>query len=81
MKHLDLIDSLGGTNAVARLVGIRPSSVSGWKLAGTIPDDKLAKLAVIAEQRGITSRKDLRPLDYWLIWPDLKPPKKMKSAA
>ncbi len=71
MTHNELIDKLGGTNAVARLVGIKSPSVSGWR-SGRIPSDKLIRLAPIAEQRGITSRRDLFPDDWASIWPELE---------
>ena len=69
--HNQLISDLGGTVEVARLVGIRPPSVSGWKESGRIPDDKLIRLATIAEARGIKSRKELFPGDWQEIWPEL----------
>ena len=37
MTDNQLIEALGGCNAVARMLGIKPSSVSGWKL---IPVDR-----------------------------------------
>lgn len=79
--HLDLIEDLGGTFAVAALCHIKPPSVSGWKESGRIPDDKLMRLAPIAEARGIATRAELFPNDYWEIWPDLKPPKSAKKKA
>jgi DNA-binding transcriptional regulator YdaS (Cro superfamily) len=27
------------------------------------------------------TRKDMRPADCWLIWPDIKPPKRVREAA
>lgn len=74
MKAMDantLIAALGGTNAVAELVGVKPPSVSGWKESGRIPDDKLIRLAPIAEARGISTRKQLFPTDWQEIWPEL----------
>ncbi|MDR5833332.1 carph-isopro domain-containing protein [Caballeronia sp. LZ034LL] len=65
-----LIDALGGTTAVARLLGITPPSVHAWRKGG-IPDDKLIRLAPFAEKRGICQRRDLRPADWHLIWPEL----------
>jgi hypothetical protein len=66
-----LIEKLGGTTAVAELCGVRAPSVSGWKEAKRIPDDKLIRLAPIAEARGIISRKKLFPTDWAAIWPEL----------
>jgi hypothetical protein len=65
------IEGLGGTNAVAELAKVRPPSVSGWRVSKRIPDDKLMRLAPIAEQRGIATRRELFPLDYAEIWPEL----------
>ncbi|ENU80163.1 hypothetical protein F975_01917 [Acinetobacter sp. ANC 3789] len=69
MTDNQLIQALGGCNAVARLLGIRPSSVSGWK---TIPTDRKIRLAVIAEEQGISSRKELFPNTYQDIWIELR---------
>lgn len=55
---------------MARLLGVKPPSVHAWRTGG-IPDDKLIRLAPIAEQRGVALRKDLRPNDWHLIWPEL----------
>lgn len=70
MKHSRLIELLGGTTEVARLIGIKPPSVSDWKKSG-IPEDKLIRLAPIAELRGIASRKELLPNLWQQIWPEL----------
>lgn len=72
MDAIKLIEALGGTAAVAELSGVKAPSVSGWKESGRIPDDKLIRLAPIAEARGITTRKKLFPLDWQAIWPELK---------
>lgn len=66
-----LIDRLGGTFAVARMLRIRPPSVSGWRKAGVIPDDKLARLAPQAELQGIATRQQLMPEVWREIWPEL----------
>lgn len=71
MEHVQLIKLLGGTTAVARLLGIKPPSVSGWNKSGVIPEDKLIRLAPVAESRGIATRKQLFPKDYHLIWPEI----------
>lgn len=71
MDVIQLIEALGGTAAVSELSGVKPPSVSGWKEAGRIPDDKLIRLAPIAEARGIVTRKKLFPKDWQKIWPEL----------
>lgn len=74
MQHTKLIDELGGTTAVATLVKIQPPSVSEWRQRERIPEDKLIRLASIAESRGIATRRELFPDDYHLIWPELAGP-------
>ncbi|OEY96070.1 hypothetical protein BJD20_13280 [Acinetobacter proteolyticus] len=69
MTDDQLINLLGGTGAVAKLLGIEPPSVSGWK---AIPIYRKIRLAVIAEDRGICTRKDLFPDSYREIWPELR---------
>lgn len=66
----ELIDKLGGPAAVARLLGIKPPSVVGWRANG-IPDDKLIRLAPTLEKAGIATRRELRPDDWQSIWPEL----------
>ncbi|WP_205683701.1 hypothetical protein [Cupriavidus malaysiensis] len=70
MDASTLIDALGGTNAVARLLNIKAPSVTAWREKG-IPDDKLIRLAPYAERVGVATRKELRPNDWHLIWPEL----------
>ncbi|WP_227063256.1 Cro/CI family transcriptional regulator [Acinetobacter pittii] len=72
MNDAQLIDLLGGVTAVARLLGIAPSSVSGWK---AIPIDRKIRLAVIAEDLGLATRKELFPDSYQDIWIELRPQK------
>lgn len=76
MNDAQLIDLLGGVTAVARLLGIAPSSVSGWK---AIPLDRKIRLAVIAEDLGLTTRKELFPDNYQDIWIELRPIKKFNK--
>ncbi len=73
MNDAQLIDLLGGVTAVARFLGIAPSSVSGWK---AIPLDRKIRLAVIAEDLGLTTRKELFPDNYQDIWIELRPQKR-----
>ncbi|MGS0705036.1 Cro/CI family transcriptional regulator [Acinetobacter sp. ANC 3781] len=72
MTDNQLIEALGGPAAVARLLGIRTPSVSGWK---HIPTDRKIRLAVIAEDKGISTRKELFPDTYQDIWIELRPKK------
>lgn len=70
MNDAQLIKTLGGVTAVAKLLGITPASVSGWK---TIPTERKIRLAVIAEDRGIATRKEIFPDIYQDIWIELRP--------
>lgn len=59
--------SLEGLGA---LLGVSKGAVSQWKMAGR----KVPVMHCVAIERathGAVSRKDLRPNDYWRIWPDL----------
>ena len=69
MTDTQLIELLGGCSAVARLLGIKPPSVSGWS---EIPFGQKVRLAVIAEDRGICTRKELFPDNYHEIWIELR---------
>ncbi|WP_051631474.1 transcriptional regulator [Sphaerotilus natans] len=60
------IDQLGGTSAVAGLVGVASATVSGWRRDG-IP----IKRCVTLEQKTGVMRWALRPGDWWEIWPEL----------
>lgn len=71
MNDTQLINSLGGVNAVARLLDIKGGSVSGWK---KIPYGRKVRLAVIAEDMGICTRKDIFPDTYQDIWIELREP-------
>lgn len=77
MTANQFIDAFGGTTAVARLLNIKAPSVHGWRgenrTVYDIPEDKLIRLAPMAEARGIATRKELRPDDWHLIWPELAP--------
>lgn len=68
-----IIKLLGGVCAVAKRLGIKPPSVSGWLKDG-IPKDKLIILALDIERlsKGKYTRKSLLPDCYAEIWPELK---------
>ena len=71
MNAEKLIEKLGGTSAVAILLGIKPPSVSEWKKSKTVPRESLIFLAPIAESRGIATRAQLLGADAIRIWPEL----------
>ena len=71
MQHTHLIDLMGGTNEVARLLEVQPPSVSGWKRVNQIPPHRLIVLAVLAELAGVVTRQTLFPETWERIWPEL----------
>lgn len=73
MSATEIIDTLGGTTAVARMLGIKPPSVHEWRANG-IPRDKLVRLAAPLEfaTGGRYCRWHVCPEDWHRIWPELK---------
>lgn len=53
MDAQSLIAALGGTGAVAKLLGVGPSAVSNWKAANAIPSKWYLDLAREAKARKI----------------------------
>ena len=68
-----MIALLGGPTKVAHLVGVSVPAVSMWQ-NGLIPYDKLVILAATLEKEshGLWTRKELFPLSYKMIWPELE---------
>jgi DNA-binding transcriptional regulator YdaS (Cro superfamily) len=68
-----MIKLLGGCTKVANLVGVSVPAVSMWQ-NGVIPYDKLVILAATLEKEsaGLITRKQLFPLSYKMIWPELE---------
>lgn len=76
MDHAQLLRLLGGPYAVAKRLRIKPPSVYKWVDAQgrvRIPDYRLIELGMDIERvtEGAVTRRDLRPDDAHLIWPDL----------
>ena len=69
-----IIDLLGGTGKVAQMCEVAPAAVSAWRKRG-IPADKFMILGarIEKESNGLVSRKDLFPINYFLLWPELLP--------
>jgi DNA-binding transcriptional regulator YdaS (Cro superfamily) len=73
MHSLDEAAAVAGSfAALAAEIGVSASTPSMWKARGSVPPEYC--LAVERASGGRVTRADLRPDDYWLIWPDLKPP-------
>lgn len=67
----------GTAAAIAKAVDVSPVMVTQWANGvKLVPTERC--LAIERATAGAVTRADLRPADYWLIWPDLKAPKKAK---
>jgi DNA-binding transcriptional regulator YdaS (Cro superfamily) len=70
MNTTEIIQTLGGTFAVAKLFRVSPPAVSQWRNNG-LPGDKLVLLAAELEKKsnGKWSRKEIP--NWQQIWPEL----------
>jgi hypothetical protein len=50
----DLVEALGGTNVVARLLGVGASAVSNWRSSGEVPKGWHLELSIAAQKIGHT---------------------------
>lgn len=66
MEHV--IDRLGGPSVVARMCKVSSPSVTNWRKRG-IPIERCVPIERATE--GAVMRWDLRPTDWWEIWPEL----------
>jgi DNA-binding transcriptional regulator YdaS (Cro superfamily) len=66
------IKIVGGGAKLAKLVGVKPPTVSQW-LKYTRPVPPIRCLAIESATGGIVSRSDLRPDDWHKIWPEFVP--------
>lgn len=72
LDHLKIIEVLGGPAAVAKRLCIKVPSVYGWVSSEAgIPDARLIELGADIEAAGLYTRKQIRPNDWQLIWPEL----------
>lgn len=75
IDHLKIIEVLGGPGPVAKRLGIKVPSVYGWMGEGkAIPDGRLIELGAEIEATGLYTRKQIRPNDWHIIWPELAEP-------
>lgn len=63
----------GGTQALADMIGVKFQTVHQWKIVGSggrpVPVERC--VAIERATDGRVTRKDLRPDDWHLIWPEL----------
>jgi DNA-binding transcriptional regulator YdaS (Cro superfamily) len=69
MSALDkAIQAAGGLSALAEKIGINPARLGNWRVRG-VPIESCALIERVTE--GQVTRKELRPDDWQLIWPEL----------
>lgn len=73
------IDSVGGITKLAHAIGVGQSAISNMLSRGSSPSPANC-LAIERATGGAVTRQDLRPDDYWLIWPDLPSPTEKAEA-
>ncbi len=74
MKLIDYLESANITNVkFAEIVGVSPGMVSQW-INETRPVSPERCVIIEKKTKKQVTRQDLRPNDYWLIWPELKKP-------
>lgn len=80
-KSLHKVVELMNTQAaLARSLGVSKPTVNQWVNARRpVP----ARFCVLIEHltKGAVTRQDLRPQDYWRIWPDLPEPTKTDNVS
>lgn len=63
-------EAVGGQAELARRLGVTAAAVQQWR-SGKRPVPPLQATAIERESAGRVTRRDLRPQDAHLIWPDL----------
>jgi DNA-binding transcriptional regulator YdaS (Cro superfamily) len=64
---------LGGQSALAKVIGCTAPTVNQW-VKRHRPVPRRFAVAIERATGGKVTRQNLRPDDYWLIWPDLPAP-------
>lgn len=77
MENTHPLDRPGVRSHIAAAIGVSNQAISNWKMRG-VPVERC--LAIDRATGGRVTRQELRPNDYWLIWPDLPPPDVAKTA-
>jgi len=74
MKALDFaIEIVGGVGRLATALGVGQSVVSNWRARGTLLEAKHC-VAIERLTQGAVTRQQMRPADWWEIWPELAQP-------
>ena len=64
------IDAVKGVGKLAEAIGVGQSVVSNWRARDSVPAEHCA--AIEQATKGAVRRWDLRPDDWFRIWPELK---------
>jgi DNA-binding transcriptional regulator YdaS (Cro superfamily) len=62
--------TVGGVTKLAAALSVQPPTVSQW-ITGTRGVPPRQCYAIEKASSGAVTRRDLRPSDWWLIWPEL----------
>jgi DNA-binding transcriptional regulator YdaS (Cro superfamily) len=63
-------DVLGSQRALSDALNVTPATVNQWVSgARPIPVERCPAIEMATE--GEVTRRDLRPTDWWMIWPEL----------
>lgn len=60
---------LGSQKALAKTIGVSPQAVWAWIHRNSIPATYCTPIEIAV--KGVVTRRDLRPHDFHLIWPEL----------
>ena len=66
-------DLAGSQAALARSLNVTAPTINQWA-KGVRPVPEKMAVAIEAITNGAVTRRDLRPNDWYLIWPELVPP-------
>lgn len=70
MKLIDFLKKRGQQSWLAKKIGVTDSCLCDWKKGRFSIPEKRA-VAIEHATNGAVTRKDLRPHDWWDIWPEL----------
>jgi len=73
MSQIHPFDRPGVRAVISQRLKVSQQVLTNWKKRG-VPVEFCNRICVAT--KGAVTRQELRPNDFWLIWPDLKAPKK-----
>lgn len=71
-------DIAGSQAALARSLNVSAPTINQWA-KGVRPIPEKMAVAIESITKGVVTRRDLRPNDWYLIWPELVPPSTSKK--